>query len=279
MTTLNTTLKRYRNKFPHYLDFFELMQKIYYVRNDNEKLWTKEIFSIDKIAAEKKLNTGEPLINLQHDYFFDELPKQYFLDLLTIAEIEHPTLVQNLRESISNNKPFYTEMVQASFSQAGKKLADKPENPEEFAESFDLIPFFLQESLKPFFSCLALKLKDILTQNHWQQGICPVCSRPADLSLLREEEGIRSLFCVQCNFEWPYKRLRCHLCGNEDQDKLNYFTIDDPAQNHYRVNVCHQCQRFIKTIDTRITGNEIDLEIENLITIHLDMEAAREGFY
>jgi len=254
------------------------MQKVSALRNDNRDLWTKNIFSIRPDEAQQRLKEGKPLINLQHDNFSDDLPKRYFLDLLTITKKDHPRMVNNLQTVITADNDAYTKLVRTTFSQTENAESNCSENPGETENSFDLIPFFLQESLKPFFSYLALKQKKILDQTHWQHGICPICSRSADLSLLRAEEGKRSLFCLQCDFEWPCKRLQCPFCKNEEQSKLDYFTIDDQTQKHYRVDVCRQCQRFIKTIDTRIPTGEINLEIENLITIHLELEAVREGF-
>ena len=279
MTDANVTLERYRKEFLHYGDFFDLLQKIYNLREDNKNLWTEDIFSLDRTKAIQKLKADKPLINLQQDHLNDKLPKRYFLDLLTIAEQVSPESIQGLRETISYNELAYTEMVRNLFSQAAENPEDEALPPEKPGESFDLISFFLQESLKPFFSHLALELKEILDQNPWEQGTCPVCSRLADLSLLRDDTGKRSLFCLQCDFEWPYKRLQCHFCGNEDQSKLDYFTFEGQGQDHYRVNVCRQCQRYIKTIDTRTMSSEINLEIENLVTIHLDLEAAKEGFH
>ena len=74
----------------------------------------------------------------------------------------------------------------------------------------------------------------------------------------------------------PKKSFAPHL--NEYQNKLSYFTIDNKEQEKYRVGVCHLYQRFIKTIDTRKTDSELNLELENLITLHLELQAAKEGF-
>jgi len=278
MTNANKILEQYCQEFPHYSDFLDLLQKIYDLREENKSLWREDIFSLDQTQARQKLQADKPLINLQQDHFNDKLPKRYFLDLLTIAEQISPESVQGLRETILSNDLAYSEMVRNLFSQSNKDYKDKALPPEKPRESFDLVSLFLQESLKPFFSHLSLKQKEILNQKPWGQGICPVCSRLADLSLLRDDAGKRSLVCLQCDFEWPYKRLQCHFCGNEDQSKLDYFTFESRGQDHYRVNVCRQCQRFIKTIDTRTMSGEINLEVENLITIHLELEAAREGF-
>lgn len=272
--------EHYRKEFPHYQEFIELMQGVYKLRKENKETLKKDIFPLSRTDAAQKLKEGQPLVNLQNDHFADQLPKSYFLNLLSITEKNHPDMVRELRDMVSTKEDTYAELVRELFSRSKKSSAVKdepatPKNPDEF---FDLVPFFLHESLKPFFSQLAQELKNVLENSHWGQGICPVCSRPADLSLLRDDEGKRSLFCLQCDFEWPYKRLQCPFCENEDQDKLSYFTIDNKDQEKYRVSVCYQCQRFIKTIDTRKIDGEINLEIENLITLHLDLQADKEGF-
>lgn len=272
--------EHYRKEFPHYQEFIELMQGVDKLRKENEETLKKDIFNLNQTEATQKLKEGQPLVNLQNDHFADQLPKSYFLDLLSVTEKNHPNMAKELRDIVSAKEDAYAELVRELFSQTQKSSDANnepvtPKNPDEF---FDLVPFFLHESLKPFFTRLAQEQQNIIENSHWSQGICPVCSRPADLSLLRDNEGKRSLFCLQCDFEWPYKRLQCPFCENEDQDQLSYFTIDNKDQEKYRVNVCHQCQRFIKTIDLRKTDNKINLEIENLITLHLDLQAAKEGF-
>jgi FdhE protein len=207
---INATLKRYQEKFPHYLEFFEILQQIHLLRKTHNKLWSKDIFSFDRRMAARKLAANKPLINLQHDPFDDEMPRHYFLDLLTVAENTHPDAVENLRKTISTDITTYTEMVRKLFSKTEKSSTGAPASTDKPEEYFDLITFFLHQSLKPFFSQLALKSKDLFEKQMWTQGVCPICSQTPDLSLLRNEEGNRSLFCLQCDFEWPYKRLQCH---------------------------------------------------------------------
>jgi len=262
---------RYQNEFPHYQEFIELMQGVYKSRKENEETLKREIFSLNQTKASQKLKNGQPLVNLQKDLFADQLPKKYFLELLSITEKNHPEITKELRDLVTAKEDAYVELVRELFSSRTKRNFG-------VGEEFDLLPFFLHESLKPFFSRLAQAQHDLIEKSNWSQGICPVCSRPADLSLLREEEGKRSLFCLQCDYEWPCKRLQCPFCGEENQQKLAYFTVNDDDHGKYRVNVCHQCQHYIKTIDTRKSSIAVVPEIENLVTLHLDLQAIKEGF-
>lgn len=89
------------------------------------------------------------------------------------------------------------------------------------------------------------------------------------------EEGRRYLSCSACFFKWPYKRLKCPYCGNEDPDLLTYF---EAGEEPTRVGVCRKCARYIKTRDSRKGHGDIPLEIEDLATLHLDLLAGKEGF-
>ncbi|MBL0226141.1 MAG: formate dehydrogenase accessory protein FdhE [Geobacteraceae bacterium] len=108
----------------------------------------------------------------------------------------------------------------------------------------------------------------------WQESYCPVCGSRAGMAELSGEEGRRSLCCSACTFRWPFKRIQCPFCGNEDVEKLSYFTAGEGAT---RVDTCKACSRYIKTRDARKGNSDIPLDVEDLLTMHLDLLAAREG--
>ncbi len=109
----------------------------------------------------------------------------------------------------------------------------------------------------------------------WTEGYCPVCGSRAAMSELTGEEGRRHLCCSTCTFRWPFKRLTCPYCGNDDPDKQSYFTVDEGP---CRVDTCRACSRYIKTRDSRKGHGGVPLEVEDMTTIHLDLLAVREGF-
>lgn len=109
----------------------------------------------------------------------------------------------------------------------------------------------------------------------WQESFCPVCGSRAGMAELSGEEGRRMLSCSACSFSWQFKRLACAYCGCEDPEKLSYFSVGEGAS---RVDTCKACSRYIKTRDARKAVSEVPLEVEDLLTIHLDLVASREGF-
>lgn len=124
----------------------------------------------------------------------------------------------------------------------------------------------------------ALELFATGCSNHdlsgWEEGYCPICGSRAGMAEFAGEEGKRFLSCSACSFAWPFKRLKCPFCTNEDPEKLTYFTIDDGPT---RVDVCKKCSRYIKTRDSRKGNSDVPLDVEDIMTMHLDLIASREG--
>ena len=109
----------------------------------------------------------------------------------------------------------------------------------------------------------------------WKEGYCPVCGSRAGMAELSGDEGKRRLSCSACFFQWPYPRIRCPYCGNDDPETLSYFTAGDGPT---RVGVCRKCSRYLKTRDARLGNADAPLEAEDLATLHLDLLAGKEGF-
>jgi len=137
-----------------------------------------------------------------------------------------------------------------------------------------LLEFTLEALLKAALEPLAATLSEADFEG-WQGGHCPVCGSRAGMGELVGDEGRRYLSCCTCLFKWPFKRLQCPYCGNDDTQTLSYFTVDEGPT---RVDTCRKCSRYLKTRDSRKGHAGIPLEVEDLTTIHLDLVASREGF-
>jgi FdhE protein len=88
--------------------------------------------------------------------------------------------------------------------------------------------------------------------------------------------GERCLHCELCGQEWPYPRLKCPFCGNDEQETLGYFQAEQ--EEGFRVYFCRKCRRYIKTVDGRVFEEPAPMELEYLATLHLDLAAAERGF-
>jgi len=141
---------------------------------------------------------------------------------------------------------------------------------------FTLFSFLVFQSFSPFLESYAEHLKDHIKLGDWLRGYCPFCGREPLMARLDKETGRKWLFCSLCRTEWPFRRLECPFCGNNNQESLRYFYSKD--EGVYRVDVCDRCKRYTKTIDARKAESLRNLFVEDLATLLLDMVAEKEGF-
>ena len=140
----------------------------------------------------------------------------------------------------------------------------------------EVLLFMAHGSIRPSLSLCAGQLATYIDKDTlWEKGYCPVCGSPPAISILRGE-GERFLFCSFCDHEWHSQRIYCPFCENKDQKTLHYFFSEE--EEEYRVDVCDQCRKYIKTIDTRKIKRPVYPFVEQVTTLHLDMLAQNQGF-
>ena len=111
------------------------------------------------------------------------------------------------------------------------------------------------------------------------KGRCPFCGGGPWISARREgslmEGSKRSLGCALCGVEWPFARILCPSCHEEDPKKLPAFSAaGHPA---VRIEACETCRRYLKSIDLSEDARPIP-EVDDLASLSLDLWALREGF-
>ncbi len=110
---------------------------------------------------------------------------------------------------------------------------------------------------------------------------CPFCGGTPQLSLLRTasdaalEGGGRALQCATCLTTWPFRRVLCPHCGEEDERKLGYF--HSPAFDHVRVEACESCRHYVKGIDLTRLGVAVPL-VDEVASAPLDAWAREHGY-
>jgi len=263
----------------------EILQFVKYIIREQHKikpLIKVKLTDINAETAKKQMMEGFPLID----------KKGIKLDMDSAA-----TLFKNMCRALQRKKDEKIAVEAKRISQALRKkeidlqelFKKLVEGDKEYLDSISgkaglnkwLLTFLAESSINPLLEAYAEKLKGYVAQESWLRNYCPVCgSAPVSGELRNVEklEGVvRFLVCSSCSFKWRFTRLSCPFCGNNDHKKLRYFNTEADGKG-YRVEVCEECKKYIKTIDTTVVGEAVVPLVEDMATLHLDIIAQKEGY-
>jgi FdhE protein len=137
--------------------------------------------------------------------------------------------------------------------------------------------FLSRALLKPWVELLAAERRP--PQRAVRPGTCPFCGALPWMATRRMQQGsdgaLRNLCCSLCGGEWPFARIRCPSCGEDDPEKLPFF--HDEARPEARIEACETCKRYVKSIDLSVDARPIP-EIDDLLTVSLDLWAQEQGY-
>ena len=139
-----------------------------------------------------------------------------------------------------------------------------------------VLGFLIYNSIKPSLGACADQLATYLPPDDtWLQDYCPICGNAPILSLL-EGEGRRKLVCSFCGHLWSAKRVHCPYCDSSQNKDLHYFYSEEEKDT--RVDLCDNCKKYLKTLDTRKIDRLVYPPLELISTVHLDIKAQEMGF-
>jgi len=257
-----------KKKYPAYNHFFEFYTQVILTRKGFEKTPQIKVPEIEKQILDLKLKEGFPLLS----------PEDFSLDTKHAQELFF-CLCESLKKIPETKEK--AEKIESYFK-------DHPESLEETFKDFlekkgvtidsldeNLLSFVLLQSLKPSLSACAEGLAPLLKDVYWDKGYCPICGHYPYIAVLREN-GKKMAKCSFCEYEWQIERIFCPFCGHKDHKKLKYFEVE--GEEGYRVYLCEACKAYLKTVDERVLADVVDLELEDIATIHLDILAEKEGY-
>jgi len=137
----------------------------------------------------------------------------------------------------------------------------------------DTFGFLLNHAVKPFMQLYREKVSSFYDPEQWLRGRCPVCGSNPNMALLEKESGKRILSCGLCEARWRFQRLGCPYCNSGESE---FFTVE--GMEKYRVYTCKNCNGYIKTVDEKQTGGEVNLFWEDIESVQLDIVALHEGY-
>ena len=244
-----------------------------------EQLDSEEIsFTLTEDEIKERLQNGTPLIS------WDDLP---------LKESHLEELFQKICEVIKRNKKSGGEEIQRLIdAESGgdlelNTLVEKlfyhdstyfHSLSKELEIAEDLLVFVSLNLAKPFFEVVAEEVSDKVVETSWFKHYCPVCGAGAQMAKLEKEVGKKILYCLLCGSEWRFMRIKCPFCCNEEQKSMKFL---EEEKSPYRIDICEQCKRYIKTLNERKGGDEkreFIPSVEDIATMYLDIVAEKEGY-
>jgi len=247
--------------------------------------WERRIRRAEQLAADRSpaasLLTFYARVLRQQRALYDELPRTGGLSgslardaeriggaaLALVRDVEAhgpPPLADEARALIAGGVPRITERLVAH----SRDPSDRD--------------FFAKAILQPYGEQLAhASIIRLDSRRASADNRCPACGGAPQLSFLEPttamagDGGGRSLLCAGCLTAWPFRRVRCPACGEEDERKLAYYHA--PDLEHLRVDACETCRRYVKTVDLTKLGFAVPL-VDEVAGASLDLWAREHGY-
>lgn len=264
---------RLKGKNPAYEEILNFYEKV-----AEEQEAVKPALNVTPIETSKDLRTlqikeGFPLISKEEFHLDIPSSVRLFESLCRIGKDTTDKMrenIQNIELAVWDEALDLEELLRRHFDEMYITEITKDLNVDEI-----ILKFLIYMSIKPSINANVEKLKDQVDLKNWLRGYCPICGSLPQMSELKGE-GQRYFLCSFCDFTWPSERLKCPFCENKEHEKLHYFYAE--GQETYRIDLCDNCKQYIKTVDSRKLDYEPDLNLEDIVTTHLDILATEKGF-
>lgn len=264
-----------RKSRPAYQDLLDFYGRVFEAQVNSKGRIRIDPLKIPEEMLSVKAREKFPLIEVKEFIYDENESGSLFLTLCSLSKNANPKLAASakvLLKVVNKKIP-----LKALFS--GLLVGDEAlfENIIlEFKIDKQALGFITYNSLKPSLSSCADQLASYLSKDEpWLKGYCPICGSWPILSIL-EGEGARRLICGFCWHEWAAKRVFCPFCENRDNATHQYFYSEE--EKEFRVDVCDNCKKYLKTLDARKADRLIYPPLEQISTLHLDFKAKEMGF-
>ena len=139
-----------------------------------------------------------------------------------------------------------------------------------------LLAFLAHASLRPPLDAYFAGVR-ALPEGAWAPGACPWCGGVAAFGDI-VEDGRRRLSCHLCGGAWLAPRLRCPFCQSWQSEDLVRL-LGEEGEEGYFIEACRACHGYLKGVDRRQRWNAGSALVEDWGSPHLDVHAAREGYW
>lgn len=271
----------YQEKAKEYAPILNLYRDIFVVQADHFPF-----IKIESNLTEEKMkdlfSRGEFLLDYDGFNIESKLYKELLNDIIGAILKNSPVKPAGLEKLIGiekldeDNISFFLQKIKGKNKSQLEEILLENKFNERTGVNNEIISFVLQMALIPFYSSYARDSATKIDFDLWQKGLCPVCGQIPYMAKLNRNDGERILGCRLCRAEWSFPHIECPICRNKDPEFLHYFYAGDDTI--HQVFVCGNCKGYIKTTDTQLMEKDVLLDLESVVTMHLDIKAVSEGF-
>ncbi len=249
-----------RERFPEAGELLSFLKGVLEFQNQViEELLDKEL-PFDVSSAFSRIDKGKPAIRL--------------------VEIDWSGYIPFLKELLKVLSDIGTEEIRVGTEELARlndeEIKGRLSQFLEGKEVSEVERLFFLSWLQPVLYTLSNRIE--FNHEVWLKNVCPVCGLKPSVSFLMdtpEWEGARFLRCHLCLTDWLYERTRCAVCGNNEDDKLSYYTTEEIK--HIELQVCNLCNHYIKIVDMRKDGLAVP-DVDDIATVALDLWAGEQGY-
>lgn len=276
--TIRREMDHYAEIKPHLKDLFDLYYSLLAIEHAYLSRIEESEVKLEDAKIKERLEQGQAIMKTGDLSIDIDLFRELIGELADVIVRTNPVLEEQLAQvlvlpdlkSDDGQTPLFIQNAFTFNTQYFVKIASLVPIDKE------ILLFLVYHAVGPFVEKASYAYRGSFDSSEWQRTTCPICGRKPSMAMLRDDDGVRVLQCSVCRSWWTYPRIKCAVCGDEDQDKLEYFyATDDEA---HRVYFCNGCKKYIKTTDCRRIDRDIDLEVEDLATVELDIVAKERGY-
>lgn len=221
---------------------------------------------------QKSLEAKKPIIHfLNPEIFEEESLISMFREVVKIlisTNTDRESLSKFL-EYIDAGKISFMKLIEAALSEDETLIIS-------CAEKIGIEPspliFLINTPIQPFIEEISQRVSPSF-YNKWWRADCPICGRMPSVARIRNRK--RYLMCDFCGAEYPSDYVLCVNCGNKDPYTLNYMKIEEKPE--FQIDFCTKCKHYLKVIIERNLREPIPRCVEDILTLHLDLEAKQAG--
>jgi FdhE protein len=260
---------------PAYADMLGFYGRIFVAQEETRSRIRLEPLQIPNDVLTVKAQEKFPLIEIKDFTYDKDESAGLFVTICNLAKEANPKLAASAAVLLNaDNTDLKPENLISALLNGNEAIFENIAGKFEIEKG--ILALVTYHSLRPSLCAAAIQLAAYLKNDEpWLKGYCPICGSAPILSIL-EGQGARSLICSFCWHPWPVKRVYCPFCDNSDDKSLQYLFSEE--EKDWRVDLCSNCNKYLKTIDTRQVDRLIYPPLEQVATLHLDIKAREEGF-